>query len=110
MTKRQKKLWASLVVMALLTPLGVILPEKFQAGEAWGEWDPDTLAKLLGYVPEGLKKYARLWQAPLPDYPLGDGGAAGLPLAAYLLSALLGLVLAAGALYLLARFLVRRDG
>ncbi|MGD0919371.1 MAG: hypothetical protein ABSB22_23255 [Thermodesulfobacteriota bacterium] len=52
----QKRLWIGLFILALLTPLGVILPEKFNAGDAWGEWGPETLEKLLGYVPDGLKR------------------------------------------------------
>lgn len=58
MTKSQKKLWIGLFILTLLTPLGVILPEKFKAGGAWGEWGPEELEKLVGYVPEGLKRLA----------------------------------------------------
>jgi hypothetical protein len=35
MTKFQKKLWIGLAIMALLTPLGIYLPKKFNAGDAW---------------------------------------------------------------------------
>ena len=59
MTRFQKKLWIGLFIMALLTPLGVLLPEKFKAEEAWGEWGAEKLEKVLGYVPEGLKKLGR---------------------------------------------------
>ena len=71
MTKIQKKLWIGLIIMALLSPLGIILPALFSSGDAWGEWGTETLEKLLGYVPEGLKKYADLWKAPVPDYNPG---------------------------------------
>ncbi len=62
MTKFQKKLGLGLLILALFTPLGVILPEKFKAGGAWGEWGPEELQKLLGYVPAGLKRTAHLWK------------------------------------------------
>ena len=65
MTKFQKKLWIGVIVLALLTPLGTLLPEKFKAAEAWGEWGTDKLEKLLGYVPEGLRKLANFWKAPI---------------------------------------------
>lgn len=57
MTKSQKKLWIGLIILALLTPLGIILPEKFKAGGAWGEWGPEALEKLIGYVPAGLRNW-----------------------------------------------------
>ena len=75
MTKSQKKLWIGLLILSLLTPLGIILPEKFKAGGAWGEWGPEELEKLIGYVPKGLKRLADLWKAPVPDYNFGGEGA-----------------------------------
>ena len=56
MTKTQKKLCKGLFIMALLSPLGIILPVIVNSGDAWGEWGMDALEKLLGFVPEGLKK------------------------------------------------------
>ena len=67
MKKFEKKLWLGLFIMAMLSPLGIILAEKFGAGDAWGEWGLNTLEKLLGYVPEGLNKTADIWSAPIPD-------------------------------------------
>lgn len=36
--KEYRPLVAALVVMALLTPVGIYLPEILEAGGAWGEW------------------------------------------------------------------------
>ena len=63
-----KKMLLGLVVLALLSPVGVILPDMFKAGSAWGEWGPDEIGKMVGYVPQGMKNLADLWQAPMPDY------------------------------------------
>jgi cobalt/nickel transport protein len=46
------KLWIGIGILALLTPLGIILPQLFKAGPAWGEWE----------------LFPELWKAPLPDY------------------------------------------
>ncbi len=35
------KLWIGLAVLIVLSPLGLILPERFKAGDAWGEWGTD---------------------------------------------------------------------
>lgn len=96
--------------MALLTPLGLIGPYIFKAGDAWGEWGVDVLEKLLGYAPEGLKRYADLWKAPLPDYsPGGQNGPLGIQLIAYLASGFIGVLLACATVYCIARFRVKRE-
>lgn len=66
-----KKTWLWLTVLALFSPLGIILPRLFNAEDAWGEWGTETLNRLLGYIPHGLQRTAELWKAPLPDYSLG---------------------------------------
>ena len=48
MTRFQKRLWIGLLIMALLTPLGIFLPEKFKAEEAWGEWGQINLRNFWG--------------------------------------------------------------
>src|SRR5512139_2174573 len=92
MTRFQKKLWIGLLMIALLTPLGILLPEKFNAQGAWGEWGIDKLEKLLGFVPEGLKKLTHLWKAPVPGYSFGGEGASKtLQVISYFASSLLGI-------------------
>jgi cobalt/nickel transport system permease protein len=98
------KLWLGLLLLAALTPLGIIIPEKLGGGAAWGEWGPEKLRRLLGYVPAGLQKLGNLWNPPIPDYGTGSGtavsGAGG-----YLASGFAGAVLAVALIYLLVRFL-----
>ncbi|NWF91854.1 MAG: cobalamin biosynthesis protein [Syntrophaceae bacterium] len=108
MTTFQKKLWTGLLIMALLTPLGILLPEKFGAEEAWGEWGKEKLQKLLGYVPEGLRKLADLWRAPIPDYNFGGEGASmAIQIISYIVSGLLGIAICAFVVYMLSRFMAR---
>ena len=62
------KFWIGIAVLIVLSPLGLLLPEYFKAGSAWGEWGADEMHKLVGYVPKGLEKLSSLWNAPMPDY------------------------------------------
>jgi hypothetical protein len=108
MTKFQKKLWVGLLVLALLTPLGILIPEKFKAEGAWGEWGIDKLEKLLGYVPEGLKKLADFWKAPIPDYNFGGEGASmTLQVISYLASGLLGIGVCVFVVFVISRFMTK---
>ena len=108
MTRFQKKLWIGLLIMALLTPLGILLPAKFNSGEAWGEWGIDKLEKLLGYVPDHLKKLADLWKAPIPDYNFGGEGASRtIQVISYVVSGLLGLGACAFIVFLISRLIIR---
>ena len=105
-----KKLWIGLVVLALLAPLGIIVPSVFNAEDAWGEWGTDTIKKMLGYVPEGLKRTADLWKAPVPDYNFGSENASlGAQSSSYTLSALIGIVLVGGIMFALSKILVKKE-
>jgi cobalt/nickel transport protein len=68
MNKLQKKILTVLLLLCLITPIGILLPVFFNAGDAWGEWSAQTVKELVGYVPEGLAKYSDVWKAPLTDY------------------------------------------
>ncbi len=108
MTKFQKRLWIGLFIMALLTPLGILLPEKFNAEDAWGEWGIDKLEKLLGFVPEGLKKLTDLWKAPIPDYNLaGEGASKTLQVISYTASGLLGIGVCILIVFIISRFIAK---
>lgn len=98
------KLWLALLALALLTPLGIIIPAKLKGGAAWGEWGPAKLRQLLGYVPAGLQKLNSLWNPPIPNYGSGAGAAAS-GAGGYLASGFAGAVLAVALIYLLARLL-----
>jgi len=108
MTRFQKKLWIGLLIMALLTPLGILLPDKFNAGEAWGEWGAEKLEKFLGYVPEGLKKLAHFWKAPIPGYNFsGQGASTAVQTISYIVSGLLGIGVCAFVVYMVLRFMTK---
>ncbi len=110
MTKSQKNLWIGLLILTLLTPLGVILPEKFKAGGAWGEWGPEELEKLIGYVPAGLRKLADLWKAPVPDYNF-DGEAASMTfqVISYIASGIIGILAVCLVMYVISRLIIRNE-
>jgi cobalt/nickel transport protein len=108
MTRFQKKLWLGLLIMVLLTPLGILLPERFKAGEAWGEWGTEKLEKLLGYVPEGLKKLADLWKAPISDYNFGrEHASITVHVVSYIVSGLLGIGICVLIVYMIWKFMAR---
>ena len=110
MTNIRKKLWIGIALLVLLSPLGLILPALFGAGGAWGEWGIEEIRKLAGFIPEGMKKAAERWSSPMSEYTLpGQGpGLAGKSMG-YLAAAVIGAGLTAGAGWLLARLLARRE-
>jgi hypothetical protein len=106
MTKFQKKLWIGLLIMALLTPLGILLPQRFNAEGAWGEWGTDKLEKLLGFLPEGLKKLTHIWKAPVLGYNFGGEGASKtLQVISYIASGFLGIGVCVLIVFIISRFI-----
>jgi hypothetical protein len=110
--KEYRRLWAALIVMALVSPIGLYLPRIMQAGSAWGEWGVDEIKQLIGYAPAGMEKHADIWKAPIPDYALP--GQEQAPLShlslSYILSALAGIAGCGVGGYLLARCLTVSRG
>jgi hypothetical protein len=105
----RNRLWLRLALLALLSPIGILVPKLFRAEDAWGEWGTETLLKLLGYVPKGLERATGLWNAPFPDYSvgwmsrlLGENGS-------YAASALVGGLLAGFFAYVVARLCAHRE-
>jgi cobalt/nickel transport system permease protein len=81
-----RALWIGLVAMIIIVPIGLLAP-----GTAWGEWGTEELSRLgLAFIPQGMAKLSGLWSAPMPDYDLPALGNASL---AYILSALVGIVI-----------------
>jgi ABC-type Fe3+ transport system permease subunit len=103
MDRLLKVLLAVFVVLILLVPIGLIA-----SGTAYGEWGTDELQQMVGYVPAGLGSMSDLWHAPFQDYSLH-----GLPdtflgsSLGYYFSAILGVVLCAGAVLLLGKVITR---
>ncbi len=108
--KTTTKLWIGLATLIVLSPLGLIIPEYFKAGAAWGEWGADEMHKLVGYTPQGLEKLSRLWNAPIADYAIGGSEGKGMVYLSvgYIISALVGIVATVGVMYLLGKVLVKK--
>ncbi len=95
-------LWVGLAVLAVATPLGLLAP-----GTAWGEWGSDEFAELgLSVVPQGLAQLEGVWGAPMADYEIGFLGNASV---GYILSAVIGIAVVAGLVWLLSAALARRQ-
>jgi len=109
--KTATKLWIGLGVLTLLSPLGILLPEYFKAQDAWGECGADVIKKLVGYVPVGVEKLSSLWNAPLRDYAFRGQESAGLLVLSfgYIISALIGIIVVTGLVFLIARFLNKKN-
>ena len=105
----RRKLWLSLACLALLSPLGLVLPAWLGAGTAWGEWSAEELERLVGYAPAGLGRLSQLWRAPLPDYTMPGQQSPGLAALSvtYVISGLIGAVVVALLALALGRLLAR---
>jgi hypothetical protein len=100
--KKTRNMVIGLFILAILTPLGLLA-----SGDAFGEWELNDLKEKLGYAPSGMEKLSPAYNAPMPDYSLpGTEGSTGAALT-YILSAVLGIILCAGALYLLGKSIAR---
>ena len=96
--------------MAFISPIGIILPELFNSGDAWGEWGTETLEKLLGFVPEGLRKYTDFWRAPFPDYNLGgEDGSMTVQVISYVASGIIGILIVTAVIYLISKVVLKND-
>jgi len=109
--KLNTKLWIGLGALAVISPIGLILPEKFKATGAWGEWDAEKFKGLVGYIPNGLEKLSSHWNAILPDYAFKGWGTKGFGHLsfAYIFSAVIGIALCAGVTYLVGKFLAKKN-
>jgi cobalt/nickel transport system permease protein len=109
--KTTTKLWIGVGVLAVLTPIGLYVPQKFKAGSAWGEWGAEEMQGLAGYIPHGLKKLGSLWSAPMPDYAFKGWENSGLKhlSIAYVVSAIVGIGICVGLAFLLGKLLSKKE-
>jgi hypothetical protein len=105
-----KKMWIGIIILIALTPIGLILPELFKAGGAWGEWGADEIEKIVSYIPEGLKRLSEFWNSPIPDYTFSGWEAGVKSYTGYILSGIIGVALVIGVSFLIGKFLARKDG
>ncbi len=108
--KRIRKLWWGIALLVLISPIGVILPEALKSGSAWGEWGLDEIGKMIGFIPEGMKKAAGFWNAPVPDYhPEGWAGKGVVRSSlGYIFSGALGVGVISLIAFFLGKFLIRK--
>ena len=99
MDKTVRNLAIGLVALIVLAPLGLLA-----VGETFGEWGNEELEEKIGFVPSGLERLSSLWSAPMPDYALpGIGESMTAASSAYILSAVIGVVICAGLLYIIGK-------
>lgn len=86
------KLGLAILFLVLISPIGLILPNIFNAKSAWGEWDQDEIKTLIGYIPVGMTKISESWHPILPDYNFQNnlGGNLVMDSLAYIFSGLVG--------------------
>ena len=107
---KTKKLIIGLIILGLLSPLGILIPYFFNTGDAWGEWGEEALEKMLGFIPDGMKKLSSLWKAPLADYSFfGESTSIINQVISYIFSAYLGFILIWFSVKLLSKFIVKND-
>jgi cobalt/nickel transport system permease protein/cobalt/nickel transport protein len=95
MDKLVRNLAIGLGLLIILAPLGLLA-----VGETFGEWSMEEVQEKLGFVPPGLEQLSSLWSAPLPDYAFPGGGESmTVSAAAYIISAILGVLICGGLLY-----------
>lgn len=107
-----RRFWIALIVLALLTPAGIYLPQIMKAGSAWGEWGIEEVKRMTGYAPAGMEREAGRWRAPMEGYapPVQGNAPSPGPGLRYILSAVVGAAACGAGGYLLARMLGRRSG
>jgi len=112
-----RKLWISVALLLLLTPLGVLT-----AGKAWGEWNASEYSAAAGRAriaassqnqpapsetPTGLQRLSSLWTAPIADYA---PQIVKSPALGYLLSGMFGVGLVMSLCFAMQSLLLRRRG
>jgi cobalt/nickel transport protein len=108
--KLQKRILIVLLLLCFITPIGILLPMFFNAGDAWGEWSAQTLKELIGYVPQGLTKYSDIWKAPISDYSMNSADKSIVHQSGfYIVSGILGATLTYVVMLLLARLIGKNE-
>lgn len=95
-----KKIWWALGALIILSPIGLLA-----SGTAWGEWSPEEIKKMIGYIPEGMARASGSRFNFLPDYSLsGWQNTLFQSATGYIISAIVGLALIFLAVYLFSKF------
>jgi len=104
------KLWIGIGILALLSPIGLYLPEKLNAGAAWGEWSINEISKLTGTIPAGMKKLSSFWNAIFPDYNFKNWQNKGYihQGVAYIISAFAGIIVCMIIAFIIGKFITSK--
>jgi len=109
-SKLQKKILFILLLLCFITPVGILMPMVFNAGDDWGEWSAQTVKDLIGYVPKGLEKYSEVWHAPLPGYTVDTNDTSVVHQSGYyMVSGIIGATITYIVMLLISKLIVR-DG
>ncbi|WP_287262451.1 PDGLE domain-containing protein [Methanothrix sp.] len=98
MDRTIKMMIGALAVLIVLVPLGLLA-----TGETFGEWGAEEVKEKLGYVPRGIESLGSLWSAPIPDYSFPGAETFTESALAYIASAIIGVVVCAGLLYIIGK-------
>jgi hypothetical protein len=109
MIKEYKNLWIGLIVLIILSPLGIIIPAKFNADSAWGEWSSGEIKNMIGFVPKEMKKLEGIWNAKIPDYNFPRWNGLVFSSLGYILSAIIGAVVIIVLCYLIGKILCLKE-
>jgi cobalt/nickel transport protein len=110
MNKLQKRILIFIVILTLLTPVGILLPMFFNAGDAWGEWSAETVKNMIGYVPQGLAKYTDSYKAPLTDYSANSNDPSALHQSGYyILSGVIGVIIILVVMFVISKIIVKKN-
>ncbi|MBU0488199.1 MAG: PDGLE domain-containing protein [Bacteroidetes bacterium] len=106
----KKRLYIGILVLVVLTPVGIYLPELFNAEDAWGEWSTETVDENIGFVPEGMQKDADLWTAPMPDYSITEKETTFFERSgSYIISGIVGVGLSILIMFAISKVLVKHE-
>lgn len=108
-TKSYRRLWIAVAVLVILSPLGLLLPKLIGSSGAWGEWGAEGIEEIAGYLPEGIRRLSKIWNSPFPDYTVGAWQEGLKGYAAYILTAVIGVLAVAIVSYLIGRRLSRKN-
>jgi len=108
--KNYKKILIFLAILIIISPIGLIIPEIFNAGDAWGEWSIETVEQLVGYQPQGMKKLAEIYKAPIPDYNFSENETSLFKSSiAYIISGIIGCCIILFLTFALNKLITRND-
>lgn len=98
-----------LFLLVFLTPIAFMVAERFNFGDAWGEWSSEEVQEMTGISPEGMKKIENLYdKAPFPDYSIPQSRVLSEEFA-YLFSGLIGILIILGLFFLSMKISARRS-